>query len=190
MTAERAATRARELKARWPADPLTAWQELDALFRSGGVPEPSLDGDYRGELLATRTLRPFDALIRWFDRQGLWWRGKSFNAGGAAGENRWDRRFRWGIRLCWPLYRDVRVGQSGEIRAFRFRTWIGPGVADPDVPVLKIDYAAEANPLALRGVLDELVQIAPGYYLGKAHLRFLSGCWRTVAFFALRRSVL
>jgi hypothetical protein len=187
MTGERVAGRSRELKAAYPVDPIAAWKGFDDLFRGGRVPEPPLDGDYRGELLATRTIRPFDALMRWFDRQGLWWLGKSFDAERAMGENRWDRRFRIVIRVCWPLYRDVREGTTGEIRAFRFHTWMGAGVRDPGVRVLKIDYAAEANPLLLRRVLDELVEVEPGYYLGKAHARSLGGRWRTVAFFALHR---
>jgi hypothetical protein len=35
-------------------------------------------------------------------------------------------------------------------------------------------------------VLDELVEVAPGCYLGKAHLR-VRGHWRTVAYLALQR---
>jgi hypothetical protein len=177
---------ARELKSQWPHDLAGAWAGLNDLFRGGSAPEPLLHGDYAGELLATRTLAPLDALARVFDRKGLWWHGKSFDAERGTGENRFDRRFRRVTRLLWPLYRGIREDPPSGIRAFRFRTWVGTGILDPDLPVLKIDYAAEPNPLAVRRVLDELVQVAPDYYVGKAHLLLPGGRWRTVAFFALR----
>jgi hypothetical protein len=183
------------LKARGARDPMAAWEGLDALFRSGQAPEPPLDGDYAGELLLTRTLAPLDALARAFDRQGLWWLGKAFDAAGDRGENRFDRRFRTVTRVLWPLYRGLRDDPAGAgtrpsaarggCRGFRFRTWVGPGVRDPDRSVLKIDYSAEPNPLAVRRVLDELVQVGPEYYLGNAHLHLPGDRWRTVAFFAL-----
>jgi len=178
-------TEALSLKEQWPRDPAGAWAGLNDLFRSGCAPDPPLQGDYAGTLLATRTLAPFDALVRFFDRQGLWWHGKSFDAEREAGENRFDRRFRRVTRLFWPLYRGIRDDPPSGIRAFRFRTWAGAGVVDPDLQVLKIDYTAGANPLAVRRVLDELVQVAPETYFGKANL-LLRGRWRTVAFFGLR----
>ena len=70
--------------------------------------------------------------------------------------------------------------------AYPFRTHLGSGVIDRDRQVLKIDYNVPANPFRLiRRVLDELVEVAPGYYLGKAHL-CVRGHWRTVAYFALQ----
>jgi hypothetical protein len=187
------------LKQRWMRREAGAWAGLNELFRGGQPPDPPLQGDYAGELLATRTLAPLDALARVFDRKGLWWLGKSFDAEGAWGENRFDRRFRLVTRLLWPFYRDLRNDPPAGIRAFRFRTRAGAGVLDPDRTVLKIDYAAEAlrlagdrqvaNPLAVRRVLDELVQVAPDAYVGKAHLLLPGGRWRTVAFFGLRREI-
>ncbi len=173
------------LKEQWPSDPAGAWTGLNDLFLGGRLPDPPLHGDYAGALLATRTLAPLDALVRAFDRQGLWWHGKSFDARLAAGENRFDRRFRRVTRLFWPLYRGIRDDPPSGIRAFRFRTWAGAGIVDPDLHVLKIDYSAEPNPLAVRRVLDELVQVAPETYVGKANLLF-RGRWRTVAFFGLQ----
>jgi hypothetical protein len=174
-----------DLKAKMSREPAAAWDGLDALFRAGRPPDPPLDGDTAGELLATRTLPPFDALARLSDRRGLWWLGKSFSATDNSGENRWDSRFRIATRLVWPLYAGLHPYSAGELRGFRFRTRIGPGVLDPDRSVLKIDYSAERNPLVIRRVLDELVQVGPEYFLGKAHLRLPGGRWRTVAFFAL-----
>ena len=54
--------------------------------------------------------------------------------------------------------------------------------------VLKLDYNLETNPgFIVRDVLDELVQVDIGYYLGKAHL-FWRNRWRCAAYFTLQRS--
>jgi hypothetical protein len=181
-----ARTEAQARKTAAARNPKAAWEELDARFRAGRPPDPPLDGAYAGELLLTQTLPPLDALLRAWDRRGLWWLGKAFDAARERGENRWDRRFRLVTCLCWPLYRGLQPDPSGELRGFRFRTRTGPGVLDRDRPVLKIDYAAERNPFLIRRVLDELVQVDPEYYLGKAHLLLPGGRWRTVAFFGLQ----
>jgi hypothetical protein len=53
--------------------------------------------------------------------------------------------------------------------------------------VLKIDYDLDSNPkLSVRRVLDELVQLSEGLYLGKAHVKWYWGKWQTVAFFSLK----
>jgi hypothetical protein len=52
--------------------------------------------------------------------------------------------------------------------------------------VLKIDYDLAENPgLSIRRVLDELVQVDDGFYLGKAHLKWWWGRWQLVAYFTL-----
>jgi hypothetical protein len=54
--------------------------------------------------------------------------------------------------------------------------------------VLKIDYDRPGNPrLSIRRVLDELVQLDGGLYLGKAHLKWWWGRWQMVAYFTLAR---
>jgi hypothetical protein len=37
-------------------------------------------------------------------------------------------------------------------------------------------------------VLDELVQVADGYYLGKAHVKWWWGLWQQVAYFTLSQN--
>ncbi len=75
-------------------------------------------------------------------------------------------------------------------QAFAFRTYVAPGKDDPDRQVLKIDYDVPGNPpLSVGRVLDELVEIGDGYYLGKAHHHWLWGAWQMVAFFSLRATV-
>jgi hypothetical protein len=62
---------------------------------------------------------------------------------------------------------------------------VGPGALDPDLEVLKIDYDFEANPgLLIRRILDELVQVGRGVYLGKVLFR-LGGRFHPIGFFSL-----
>ena len=57
---------------------------------------------------------------------------------------------------------------------------------DPDRETLKIDYDSDENPrLLIRDILDELVQIVPGAYLGKVLLR-RKDAWRLLGYFALQ----
>ena len=79
------------------------------------------------------------------------WIGKTFDAKRAMGKN---------------LFRSP----NGAEQRYPFRTLVGPGLADP-IPVMKIDYDIDGNPAWLRGILDEIVQVAPGHYLGRIHLR-------------------
>lgn len=94
------------------------------------------------------------------------WIGKTFDAKTATGRNRMQAP--QGIELKYP-----------------FRTWIGPGVADA-VQVVKIDYDIPENPMWLRGILDEIVQVEPNHFLGKVHLR-LGPAHLTVGYFELRK---
>jgi hypothetical protein len=56
--------------------------------------------------------------------------------------------------------------------------------------VLKIDYDLPENPaLSIRRILDELVQVADGVYLGKAHVKWWWGAWQPVAYFSLTQSI-
>jgi hypothetical protein len=70
------------------------------------------------------------------------------------------------------------------LEAFPFRTCVARGELDSGVNVLKIDYDFEANPTLIRHILDELVQIAPGRYLGKVLFRSGSRYYR-IGFFSL-----
>ena len=54
--------------------------------------------------------------------------------------------------------------------------------------MLKIDYDLPENPKrTIRRVLDEMVQLEDGSYLGKAQLHWWWGRWQTVAYFALTK---
>ncbi|HEX9236716.1 MAG TPA: hypothetical protein VF972_10610, partial [Actinomycetota bacterium] len=66
-------------------------------------------------------------------------------------------------------------------------TRVAPGAVDPDVEVLKIDYDFEANPgFLIRRILDEVVQVDAGTYLGKILFR-IGPRLRPIGFFSLHR---
>ncbi len=92
------------------------------------------------------------------------WQGKKMNAADNAG---------------------INVFADGD--KYPFATSVGPGLRDADVQVLKIQYDVPGNPWWLRLVLDEMVQIAPGQYLGKVNIRIVPGVPFTIGYFALEK---
>ncbi len=160
---------------------------LNELFFTGSVPDPALDGRYAGELLALDVAPLLTPIVQGMACWWMPWQGKIFAADSAQGINIFTRDSYRLAHLFWPFYRHYQADGPHTYRAFAFRTWTGSGLLDPDVPVLKIDYNLPENPvLNVRRVLDELVEIADGLYLGKAHLQWWWGKWQTVAYFTLR----
>ncbi len=158
---------------------------LNALFREGTV--PSLDGRCPGELVAMDLAPGLSPLLEAVARWRLPWNGKTFDAKTATGDNIFQRSAWTLAHVLWPFYRAYIADTADTFRAFTFRTYTGAGKADPDVQVLKIDYALPGNPpLSIHRILDELVEVGPGVYLGKAHLQWWWGRWQMVAFFLLR----
>jgi hypothetical protein len=159
---------------------------LHEIFRLGSVPSPALQGRYRGELVAldiAPILTPlFTALTRWW----LPWQGKRFDAAASLGDNLFSRDVLPLSYVLMPFYRGRIPDTPTTFRAFTFRTYIAPGLSDPAHEVLKIDYNLPQNPaLNVRRVMDELVEIGDGVYLGQAHVRWWWGTWQLVAYFAL-----
>ncbi|HWQ13185.1 MAG TPA: hypothetical protein VNL77_10310 [Roseiflexaceae bacterium] len=159
---------------------------LNELFRGGAPPSPPLAGRYAGELVALDVAPGLTQLAAALAAAWLPWQGKGFDPQRARGYNIFTRDSFPLANLFWPLYRRYVGDGPHTYRAFFFRTWAGPGLMDPDRQVLKIDYDLPENPpRTIRRVLDELVQIEDGLYLGKAHLRWWWGSWQTVAYFSL-----
>jgi hypothetical protein len=97
------------------------------------------------------------------------WLGKKFNAVDSTGINLFDDG-------------NGVVGQR-----YPFKTYAGKGVQDKNLEVLKIDYNVSGNPLWLRFILDEIVQVGPNEYLGKLHLRIIPRLPFTLGFFQLKK---
>ncbi len=96
------------------------------------------------------------------------WVGKKFDDSNNAGINVFDN------------------GSSAQIYKYPFVTSLGKGVKDESLDVLKIDYDISGNPFWLRFVLDEVVETAPGQYLGKLQVRFIWKFPFTLGFFTLK----
>lgn len=159
---------------------------LNAIFDLGTAPHPPMSGDYRGELLTSTLFGPFDTCARFLSRFWLPWKGKHFDPATSTGYNYLTPGGHGASRLTWPLYKHAAPALNGLYRYFNFNTSTGPAVGAHSVTALKLDYNLPENPIFLvRSVLDELVQISGGYYLGKAYLRSRNRHYRLAAFFAL-----
>ncbi len=159
---------------------------LNEIFRTGTVPDPPPDGFLPGRLVGLSVWNPLDTAVEGLGRLWMPWQGKAFTPSSAAGVNRLTTSAKLPLKALFPSYAPEEITQK-DIDAFRFRTRVAPGAIDPDVQVLKIDYDFEANPGLIRRILDELVQIGPGRYLGKILFR-IRGDFRPIGFFALRQS--
>jgi hypothetical protein len=165
-----------------------ALESLNRIFRISTMPEPLPDGPYDGLVVTTTTFAATDPLFRVLLSLWMPWLGKRFDSATATGDNMMLPSARLPAKLVWPSYRFRRLGE-GRYAAFRFRTYAGSGAVDRDRRVLKIDYDWDENPsFLIRDILDELVQVVPGVYLGKVLLRYgkRSQSRRLVAYFALR----
>lgn len=181
-----AAERIRAAQATLGQDRRAAMAQLNQVFRSGAAPR-ALHGRTAGQLVALEIAPGLTQAATALASAWMPWQGKTFDTRRDYGDNIFDRSSYGLARVFWPFYRHYIDDGAQTYRAFAFRTSVGPGLMDPDVSVLRIDYDLPENPApSIRRVLDELVEIGDGYYLGKAHLKWWWGRWQTVAFFTLR----
>src|SRR5215211_1645097 len=166
-----------------------ALDSLNRIFRLATMPETPPDGPCDGLVVTTTTFAATDPLFRVLLSLWMPWLGKRFDAATATGDNIMLPSARLLAKLVWPSYRFQSLG-DGRYAAFRFRSYAGAGALDRDRRVLKIDYDWDENPnFLIRDILDELVQVVPDVYLGKALLRYSRRSpqsRRLVAYFALR----
>lgn len=167
------------------------WAALNNLFRSGTEPSPLPSGRYVGKFVAIDIAPGLTQAAELLARLWMPWLGKTFNPANQVGYNILTQASYPLARFLVPLYRGYVPDQKGSYQAFAFRTYMAPGLTDPDRIVLKIDYNLKENPpLTVRRVLDELVQLANNLYLGKAHVHWewrRGRSWQTVAYFTLTK---
>ncbi len=96
------------------------------------------------------------------------WRGKEFSASNQTGVN-------------------VFLEGESTTRKFPFKTSVGPGSRNPGTSVLKLDYDTGTNPFWMSPILDEVVETAPGKYLGIMHYRLIPGYPFSFAYFRLTK---
>jgi len=161
---------------------------LDTLFRAGTVPNPPPDGPYRGELVALDIAPLVTPFVEWLTSFLMPWRGKFLIASESRGDNIFSAKWRAVLGLLYPFYRGNRDYGSDSFRAFIFETSTAAGKVDADRRVFRIDYNRPDNPaLTIRRIIDEIVEVRDGVYLGKVHFKWWWGKWQMIGYFALRK---
>ena len=166
-------------------------KDLERLFRSGTTPDPLPDGRYAGKFITIDIAPGLTQLAELL--AGIWmpWLGKTFDADHHSGANVLTKASYPLARVLNPFYRGFIPDGATSYRAFAFRTYTAPGLADPNLTVLKIDYNLKENPaLTVRRVLDELIQLADNLYLGKAYVHWWwrpADGWENFAYFSLTK---
>lgn len=90
------------------------------------------------------------------------WKGKRFYAPSQEGIN---------------LFRGTKL--------FRFKTYVGKSINDKNKDVLILDYNIDDNAFIFRPFLDEIVEIKPGFYIGKSYVRLIPEFPFALTFFRL-----
>lgn len=157
---------------------------LEELFREGRAPEPAPDGFLPGRFVSLSVAAPLDTGARALSGWWMPWLGKSFDRDGGAGINVLAPAARLPMKLWWPGYQPGRRA-DGRLEAFPFRTRVASSAVTPGSTVLALDYDADINPrLIVRHILDELVQVDDGLYLGRMLYRW-RGAHRPLGWFTL-----
>lgn len=161
---------------------------LSWLFAQGTAPEVPA-GDCEGivmNLYGELWLTVVDRLVRLGQLfGGIGWTGKSFDSAAGTGYNRLTASTRLAALFVMPRYKFERV--NNELIGFRFFHALETSPLAPHALVRAIKYDAQqhANPLVLPRTRDELVEIVPNVYLGRALLHDEFD-WRVVGYFGLR----
>lgn len=162
---------------------------LPWLFAHGSAPDVP-HGDCEGivmNLYGSIWLNAVDSLVRLGQQLGgIGWTGKSFDTRHGTGYNRLTPGTRLAALFVMPGYRFARV--KGELVGFHFfhTQEKSPLPPHPDVRSIRYDAPEHANPLMLPRTRDELVEIVPGVFLGRA-LLLENGEWQVVGYFGLRQ---
>lgn len=162
--------------------------QLAALFAQGHAPEGpqgALEGLIVGDLFGIPEAYLANPLLK-IDPT---WRGKTFDRD--TGFNRLAPLAKYVMPIIAPLYGGLRrVGP--EMVGFGFAHRIDTAAIAPYITVRALDYSVEEfrNPgvrtFPIKRTRDEVVELLPGLYLGRALLTMRSGEIRLIAYFALR----
>jgi hypothetical protein len=156
---------------------------LESVF-AAGRPPTNVRGPLRGRFLASTIGHHIDPAFEALTSIWLPWKGKTFDPDAEEGRNLFTAGARRMMRVTLPTY--ATGDEPGGCSAFRFLTSMGPSAFTPGVDVLRIDYRdVPENPSwPVRRILDELVMIEDGRYLGQALIEF-RGSLRRAAWFCL-----
>ncbi len=132
------------------------------VFLRSKLPNPKPEGFYRGST-------GFSARGRSALGGKTSWLGKKFDSNNETGVN---------------IMKDKK---SRQFEKYPFKTYVGSGLFDKSLFVLKIDYNVKGNPFWMRCILDEIVEIKPNEYLGKMHIRIIPGFPFSFLYFNLKK---
>lgn len=162
--------------------------QLAALFERGQAPDGphgALEGLIVGNLFGIPEAHLANPLLK-IDPT---WRGKTFDT--HTGFNRLSLLAKYAMRVIAPLYRGLHRAGS-EMVGFQFTHCIDTAAIPPYIKVRALDYSPDGyrdpsvRTFPIKRTRDEVVELLPGLYLGRALLRMHSGEVRLIAYFALR----
>lgn len=163
---------------------------MAALFAQGTPPQ--LDGDYEGLIVGKIFGIPEAALINPVVAMNPGWVGKGFDATTGTGYNRLNGLARTAMRVALPRYNGWQRTPEGVYNGLRFIYRIEPAILPPFQHVAAVTYTdpalnTPANRLVpMDRIRDELVELVPGVFLGRASMSSPTGAVRAVGYFALR----
>ncbi|MEE4022127.1 hypothetical protein V1Y59_03465 [Gordonia sp. PKS22-38] len=165
---------------------------LSELFGAGREPQ-GLDGKLEGQIVGKLFGIPEAHLANPLMKIDPTWRGKSFDLAAGTGLNRLSPIAAVVMPIITLGYLRLRP-RKGEMEGFHFDHAVSQGLIEPRVRVRALDYGVPEykNPsirtFPIRRTRDEIVELTPGVYLGRA-LLFTGGETRLIAYFALRHPV-
>lgn len=166
---------------------------LIELFSHGTAPAGP-DGKMEGQIVGKLFGIPEAYLANPLMRINPVWSGKTLDLAAGTGFNRLGLISRLAMPIIAFGYRGMRR-VNDEMEGFDFNHSIDKGLIEPRIAVRALDYGVPAykNPsvrtFPIKRTRDEIVEITPGVYLGRALLTMPSGEVRLIAHFALREPI-
>lgn len=168
-------------------------EEIGTLWACGAPPE-RMDGAMQGLIMGSMWGTPEVELGSLLIKVHPTWMGKTFDHDSGTGFNRLSAFARPILSVIGAGYRDFRRN-GREIEGFRFDHSLQAAAIAPYIPVRALDYGVPkyGNPsvrtFPIARTRDEIVELVPGVYLGRALLSLPSSDVRTIAHFALREPI-
>lgn len=165
-------------------------EEIAGLWAAGSAPD-RMDGAFEGLVMGSMWGTPETVLGSWLTRIHPTWTGKTFDHESGTGFNRL-------VAFSRPILVLVSAGyhafshNGAEIEGFRFDHALDTAAIAPYITVRALDYGVPeyGNPsvrtFPIARTRDEIVELVPGVFLGRALLTLPSGDVRPIAHFALR----
>ena len=164
--------------------------QLAELFAKGAAPDGP-HGEMEGLIVGKLFGIPEAHLANPLMKIDPTWRGKTFDQRSGTGFNRLSPLGRYTLRAAAPLYGGLRRA-GREVQGYGFTHQLDTAAAEPFNEVRALDYspAEYRNPsvrtFPIKRTRDEIVELVPRLYLGRALLTMPDGEVRLIAYFALR----